>query len=68
MMKKREEIETEEVFLDSLVQKEENDLFEKKFDGLWKHYDNRVNRGSFYGVTSVSNVTFNINTQNITLH
>jgi len=32
MMKRSEEIETEEVFLDSLVQKEENDFFEKKFE------------------------------------
>ena len=33
---------------------------------LWKHYDNRVNRGSFYDVTSVSNVTFVLNAQNTT--
>jgi hypothetical protein len=33
---------------------------------IWKHYDNRVNRGSFYDVAGVSNVTFVLNTQSTT--
>ena len=33
---------------------------------IWKHYDTRVNRGTFYDVSSVSNVTFILNTQNTT--
>jgi len=32
--------------------------------GIWKHYDNRVNRGTFYDSLSVSNVTFVLNAQN----
>jgi hypothetical protein len=33
---------------------------------IWKHYDTRVNRGTFYDSNSISNVTFVLNTQNTT--
>jgi len=38
-----------------------NNLYTLKDGELWVHYDNSVNRGSFYGVSSQTSVTFVFN-------
>jgi hypothetical protein len=38
-----------------------NNLYTMKDGDLWLHYDNSVNRGSFYGVTTPASVTFVFN-------